>query len=85
MSINNDDVDVTNNHLDAAERYGQRVAAKHHEHGSDPVTDEELWDEYPPEDVVFLITGAKVHDVPEHYLILDSFEEGYFYSEVWDD
>lgn len=79
-----DDIDVTNYHLNAAERYGQKVAAQHKEKHGEPVTDEELWAEFPQEDVVYLIMGAKEHEVPEHYLVLDAFEEGYFYSEVWD-
>ncbi len=80
-----DDVDVTNYHLNAAERHGQKIAASHKDKGIEPLTDEELWVEHPQEDIVFLITGAKIHEVPENYLILDSFEEGYFYWEGWDD
>lgn len=79
-----DDVEVTTHHLDAAERYGQKIAATHKERVGEPVTDEELWDEHSEGDVVFHITGAKMHDVPEYYLVLDSFETGYFYWEGWD-
>lgn len=80
-----DEFIVTNKHLNLAMQYGEATAKIQREHGhTAPLTDEELWEEHPQEDIVFMVTGEKLHDVAEYYVILDSFEEGYFYYDGWE-
>lgn len=77
---------ITNYHLNVALAHGQKLAKAQQDAGhTEPLTDEELWEEYPQDEIVFLVTGEKMHDVDEHYLILDAFEEGYFYHEGWNE
>lgn len=83
--MTNDYFQVMNYHLEVARLHGEKVATHQIAEGrTEPLTDEELWDEFPQYDIVFLVTGEKMHDVDEGYLILDAFEEGYFYHEGWD-
>lgn len=83
--MSNDFFVVTNYHLNIAEKHGQSVAQAQIDAGyTEPLTDEELWDNHPQEDIVFLVTGEKMHDVDEGYLILDSFEDGYFRYGGWE-
>lgn len=78
------EIEVTNYHLNVAAKFGDTVARTHHGTGREPMTDAELYEQHPIDELVFAVTGEKVHDVPEHYLILDAFEEGYFYSDIWE-
>lgn len=78
-------IEVTNYHLQIAKTYGESIAKAHVLAGKEPVTEEELWDEFEQDDIVWVVTGEKPHDVPEHFLILDSFEEGYYYADDWAD
>lgn len=82
--MTNDYFTITNYHLNVALKHGEHVAKAQIDEGrTDPLTDEELWDTFPQDDIVFLVTGEKIHDVDESYLVLDAFEEGYFYYAGW--
>jgi len=83
--MTNDYFTVTNYHLNLAKRYGEQTAKIQIERGhTEPLTEPELWDEHAPDELVFYVTGEKMHDVDESYLVLDAFAEGYFYYDGWE-
>lgn len=83
--MTNDYFTVTNYHLNIAMTYGEQTAKNQIERGHDePLTEPELWTEHEPDELVFSVTGEKIHDVEESYLILDAFEEGYYYYDGWE-
>lgn len=76
---------ITNYHLNVARLHGEKVAQHQQDEGrTEPWVEEELWEEFPDDEIVFLVTGEKIHDVDESYLIIDAFSEGYFYHEGWE-
>lgn len=82
--MSNDYFTVTNYHLDLAKKHGENLAKLQIGLGhTEPLTAEELWDEHPEDELVYQVTGEKMHDVEESALITDSFEEGYFYYGEW--
>lgn len=83
--MTNDYFTVTNYHLSVAHQHGSKVAKHQRDEGrTEPYTEEELFEEFPEDEIVFLVTGEKIHDVDESYLVIDAFSEGYFYEEGWD-
>lgn len=83
---NDNEVEVTNVHLVVARKYGESIAAVHKNvlEKDGAVTEDELFEEHSEADVVWIVAGEKLHNVPEYYLIIEEFEDGYFYSDVWD-
>lgn len=73
---------VTNYHLNIAKQYGEKVAQHQREEGHTEA--DEPWLEHSQDEIIFLVTGEKEHDVDESYLIIDAFEEGYYREEGWE-
>lgn len=76
---------VTNYHLNIAKLHGEKIARHQQADGrTEPLSEEELLNEYPEDELIMLVTGEKEHDVDEAYLIVDAFEEGYYREDGWE-